>query len=109
MMHVEAIIITTLITTAQIDKRQIIAPLPDICYEDCSKYIISRNRCLHILRLANQYTISETDQALLIEERDGKPAACPQDSPFSSAFLQCEDCLSEYKDTTPTALAPDTI
>src|SRR5437763_11404088 len=54
MAHVEAIIITTLITTARVDKRQIAVPLPQVCYEDCSKYIISRSHCLHLLRLANQ-------------------------------------------------------
>jgi hypothetical protein len=37
MVEVEAIIITTLITTAQIYKRQIISPLPQVCFEDCRK------------------------------------------------------------------------
>ena len=37
MANVEAIIITTLITTARVDKRQIVVPLPEVCYENCSK------------------------------------------------------------------------
>ena len=53
MVHVEAIIVTTLITTARVYKRE--SPLlPALCYEHCSKYAILRSRYLHLSRLANQ-------------------------------------------------------
>ena len=45
MMHVEAIIVTTLITTARVYKRTE-QPLPAECYEPCSKCITPRSHCL---------------------------------------------------------------
>jgi hypothetical protein len=59
MMHVEAIIVTTLITTARVYKRQTQQVLPAECYLLCGKCIILRSRCLHLARLANQYIYPE--------------------------------------------------
>jgi hypothetical protein len=91
MVHVEAIIVTTLITTARVYKRQI--QLPAVCYAFCGKCIIPRSHYLHLTRLADQY-MSGTDNALVYAVNDGKAANCLQNSPFSSAFLRCEDCIS---------------
>jgi hypothetical protein len=45
MVHVEAIIVTTLITTARVYKRTK-QPLPAEYYEPCSKCITPRSHCL---------------------------------------------------------------
>jgi hypothetical protein len=44
--HVEAIIVTTLITTARVYKRED-QPLPSKCFGFCGKCIIPRSHCLH--------------------------------------------------------------
>jgi hypothetical protein len=94
--HVEAILVTTLITTARVYKRQTQQALPSACYQDCSKCIIPRSHCLHSARLANQY-MSGTDEALQVAEQGGEnPAICPPGSHFSIAFLLCEGCLSAH-------------
>src|SRR5271170_2251667 len=67
MVHVEAIIVTTLITTARVYKRQTQQALPAACYEFCGKCTIPRSHRLYSARLADQY-MSGTDQALLIAE-----------------------------------------
>jgi hypothetical protein len=45
MLQVEAIIVTTLITTARVYKRDI-KPLPEVCYDSCSKCIIPKEPLL---------------------------------------------------------------
>jgi hypothetical protein len=103
MAHVEAIIVTTLITTARVYKRETQAVLPSVCFEDCSKYIIPRCHCLHLARLADQ-CMSGTDQALNLAEDDGKVAAlCVPDGHFSVALSNCEGCLSAHATDTRTA------
>jgi hypothetical protein len=51
--HVEAIIVTTLITTARVYKRQTQQSFPQECYEDCSKYIIPKSHYSHLVRLVD--------------------------------------------------------
>jgi hypothetical protein len=102
MVHVEAVIVTTLITIARVYKRQTHEVLPAACYAGCGKCITPRSHCLQSARLANQY-MSGTDQALILAEDTGKnPAICLPNGNFSIALLKCEDCLSSHVTNSET-------
>jgi hypothetical protein len=102
MVHVEAAIVTTLITIARAYKRQTHEVLPAACYAECGKCITPRSHCLQSARLANQY-MSGTDQALILAEDTGKnPAICLPNGNFSIALLKCEDCLSSHVTNSET-------
>jgi hypothetical protein len=82
--------------------------LPAVCFEDCSRDILSRKRSMPSKYLANPIFHSRPDNAVVEAQSEGKSSAlCAPNGTFHLLMDECNACIVEYAD--PTAGGKQTV